>query len=121
MKFIGNAKANGFWEAELPREFLKPDEKTIRRLREVWIDNKYKAKAFLPKHGIPPEVMFQVRTTLRRPVLFLCHVGRANLAQTMKDAACRNDLMTVERCVAYGAEINARNLGDSSKTVAHCT
>lgn len=30
MKHIGNAKANGFWEAELPREFLKPDERTVR-------------------------------------------------------------------------------------------
>lgn len=39
----------------------------------------------------------------------------------MKDAACRLDLMTVERCVAYGAEVNAKNLGDNSKTVAHCT
>lgn len=64
MKHIGNAKANGFWEAELPREFLKPDEKTVRRLREVWIDNKYKAKAFLPKDRIPAESLFQVRSPI---------------------------------------------------------
>lgn len=38
----------------------------------------------------------------------------------MKDAACRLDLMTVEKCVAYGAEVNTKNLGDSSKTVIHC-
>ncbi len=35
MKAIGNAKANAFWEAELPKENLKPDEKTDRYFRRT--------------------------------------------------------------------------------------
>lgn len=54
-------------------------------------------------------------------IVIATHDGPNASRQTMKDAATRLDLVTVEKCIAYGAEVNAKNLGDNSKTVVHCT
>lgn len=57
MLALGNALANGVWEARVPRTCVipKPTPNSSREEKERWIRAKYEAKEFLapPSLGIP--------------------------------------------------------------------
>ncbi|MCO5572007.1 hypothetical protein L7F22_025758 [Adiantum nelumboides] len=53
MQGMGNAKANAFWEAELPNSFKRPGE-TDRGGLETFIRSKYEARRWVPRSDKSP-------------------------------------------------------------------
>jgi hypothetical protein len=60
MAGIGNEAANAIFEAEVPRDAVRPVYNTEFLIREKWIKQKYQDKKFIPKVTLSDAALLQV-------------------------------------------------------------
>jgi hypothetical protein len=68
MEEWGNARANAYYEAKLPRDYQKPRENDPVRVVEKFIREKYEQKRFIADSIPPPNSSGEIETSAAAPV-----------------------------------------------------
>nr|XP_032817247.1 uncharacterized protein LOC116946382 isoform X2 [Petromyzon marinus] len=132
MLAIGNATANGVWEADT-QGLGKPQPDSPREEKERWIRAKYESRAFLgaaPACEVPlgqQLLRAVVEDDLRAAVLLLAHGSRDDVNDTYGDGDGRSALhlacamanvVLAQLLIWYGVEVSARDAHGYTALVA---
>ncbi|XP_061411434.1 uncharacterized protein LOC133345050 isoform X2 [Lethenteron reissneri] len=132
MLAIGNATANGVWEADT-QGLGKPQPDSPREEKERWIRAKYESRAFLgaaPPCEVPlgqQLLRAVVEDDLRAAVLLLAHGSRDDVNETYGDGDGRSALhlacamanvVLAQLLIWYGVEVSARDAHGYTALVA---